>query len=629
MSAATSLMLALLGRGRGAGDAEQALEQALLSETDPLHWCAARLGLPESEIMRRAAAWANLAYFDRMPRLSGLLLEPHRLEALRDIRLYKVQIHNREVALAAPDFFGVLRLADYCNRRPEVVPNICLVPAPALRRHIVELSSAALLDGARQNLVRKWPYAAAQLDLTKPVRYLFVFALACLAGVIVLAPVLGQSWLAPLWIALVLLPTVLRLLALFVPPEPVRSLEASIDASDLPVYSILVPLRHEANMVDQLCASLARLEYPPEKLDVIFVIESRSSGTVRRVRRHLADSRFSMIVVPDAPPRTKPKALGYALPMCQGEFVVVFDAEDRPEPDQLLRIVAQFRAQPDVACIQARLVIDNGRQGMLPALFAGEYAGLFAVLLPALARWRLVMPLGGTSNHFRIDVLRALGGWDAFNVTEDADLGVRLSRRKVRCATSSARTYEAAPEHLLPWMGQRTRWMKGWMQTYVVHNRRPGWLLNDMGWRGAIMFQVVLLGMLLSPLLYASFAPLLVFMLLTGQLAWPGMQVWAIACMLVLVVGHGAAMATNLVGLNRTGQRGLIGWQVLLPLYWLLIAFATVRALREFALRPFHWFKTPHVRCKAPADAIPAGSGLGTTNLDLRSKATTDSTRKE
>src|SRR5690606_32805623 len=130
-----------------------------------------------------------------------------------------------------------------------------------------------------------------------------------------------------------------------------------------------------------------------------------------------------------------------------------------------------FASDPKIMCLQAHLVIDNGRRHWLAALFAGEYAGLFTVMMPALARLRLAMPLGGTSNHFRLSALRELGGWDAFNVTEDADLGVRLARRRMRVDVLQSATREAAPTRLRPWLGQRTRWMKGWMQTFIVHNR--------------------------------------------------------------------------------------------------------------------------------------------------------------
>ncbi|MCP8885078.1 glycosyltransferase [Devosia sp. XJ19-1] len=609
MSEATRLMQALLGPGTSVPEAQAALEEALLSEADPMLWCAIQLGLSDAEIMRRAATWMDLAYFDGVPRGAQVKIKPRQLEMLGEVRLFRLRILDREVAFAAPDFFGVLRLAQTRQNRPELRRLLCLVPPSALRDFMVHHAGDALIDGARQTMTRYWPHAAAQLDLTSPVRKGFVIFLLVLAALVILAPLLGQGWLAPLWIALVLLPATLRLLALAMPPEPVHRADSREDRSSLPVYTVLVPLRDEANMVAQLVATLGRLDYPPEKLDIIFVVEGRSPATVRAVRQHLGDVRFSLLVVPDAMPRTKPKALDFALPLCRGEFLVVFDAEDRPEPDQLRRVVAQFRRQIDVACIQARLVIDNGGEGALPAIFAGEYAGLFAVLLPALARWGQVMPLGGTSNHFRTETLRRLGGWDAFNVTEDADLGVRLARRQLRCATTTSRTYESAPVGVAPWMGQRTRWMKGWMQTYVVHNRRPDKLLADLGWQGTLMLQIILLGMLLSPLLYVGYAVVLLVLAFKGQLAWPEASIWPIACTAVLVIGHAVAITTNVVGLRRTGQSHLMGWQALLPGYWLLIGLATLLALREFTLRPFHWFKSPHVASAMPAP-MPAAEPL-------------------
>ena len=264
-----------------------------------------------------------------------------------------------------------------------------------------------------------------------------------------------------------------------------------------------------------------------------------------------------------------------------------------------------------VECIQARLVIANGRRGWLPAVFAGEYAGLFSVILPALARWGLFMPLGGTSNHFRLSTLRQLGGWDAFNVTEDADLGARLARRGLRSAVNTSFTLEDAPVALKSWMGQRTRWMKGWMQTYLVHNRRPRHLLADLGWRQTLMFQVILLGMILAPLLHGGFLLGLALLYGTGLLDWPRMDAWAILCITTLLIGQTAAIATNIVGLHRIGQKSLWVTQLSVPIYWLLIAWATLRALFELAIWPYYWFKTPHSIVERPAlpDVLAARSG--------------------
>jgi len=294
--------------------------------------------------------------------------------------------------------------------------------------------------------------------------------------------------------------------------------------------------------------------------------------------------------------------------------VVVYDAEDRPDPDQLLKVVAQFRAMPDLCCVQARLVIANGHRHPLAALFAGEYAALFAVMLPAWARWSMLVPLGGTSNHLKLSTLRELGGWDAFNVTEDADLGVRLLRRGLKTAISESWTLEDAPERLGSWMGQRTRWMKGWMQTYLVHMRRPGLLLAEIGWRGLLGFQAIVLGMILAPLLHAAFLTYLAVLALAGVPVWSVSDPWTSVCLAVLVLGYGAAMVGNIIVLCRTGQTGLLASQLALPLYWLLIAWATGQALAELVTRPFHWFKTPHYTTarteKRAPDIAPIGEAV-------------------
>lgn len=399
MPEAIGLMRAILGER--AADADHVFNDALTAEVDPLHWCAVELGIGEAEVMRRAAQWTGLAFFDVIPSTATPSLTPDRLANLAEVRILRLRLYQHEVAFVAPDFFRVLRLRRMFLADPALHSTICLVPYAALREHLIRTAEEALLDGARQTLARHWPHAVAQLDLTKGIRWSFLALLVTLVLILTVAPLGGQPWAILVWFALVVLPAILRLAALVTPPPEELPLDERYDIADLPLYTVLVPLRDEANMVDQIAESLKKLNYPLARLEVIFVVESRSPDTIHAVRRHLSDPRFSLIVVPDAMPRTKPKALGFVLPFCQGEFLVVFDAEDRPEPDQLRRVVSQFRGSPDVECIQARLVIDNGLKGWLPALFAGEYAGQFAVVVPALARWGAVTPLGGTSNHFR------------------------------------------------------------------------------------------------------------------------------------------------------------------------------------------------------------------------------------
>lgn len=594
MSDALELTKAILGRDWGDDDrARQVLDMALEREVDVLRYCATTLGLGESLVMQRAAAWAGYNFCHRVPRIAGGQVAPSRLDALADVRMFRLRALDGEIAFVAPDFHGVLRLRQRLEHTAALANLLCLVPENALREHLAVAAAPALIDSARQNLARRWPFATAHLELTLLARLSFVLALGLLVSLLLLAPFVAQLWLLPVASILLVVPAGIRLLAIFTPLRPVTVAKRPPD-EELPEYSVLIPLHSEAQMVPQLFAAMRALDYPAERLDIKFVVEARSSRTVAAIRARMGDPRFHLVVVPDAAPRTKPKALDFALPLCRGEFVVVYDAEDIPDPDQLWKAAVRFRDAPDVVCLQARLQIDNGEQNWLTALFAGEYAGLFGVLLPALARWRLPMPLGGTSNHFRLQTLREIGGWDAYNVTEDADLGMRLARRRLSVDVLDSATCETAPPHLMPWLGQRTRWIKGWMQTLIVHSRKPGLLVRDMGPVGALAFQALMLGMIVAPILHCGFALVLLTRWVDGSLGVDG-SAWTAFYFAVLVLGYGSALVMTAMGLKRSVQSALLPMQVLLPVYWLIMGAATVRAARDLLVRPFYWYKSPHM----------------------------------
>ena len=262
---------------------------------------------------------------------------------------------------------------------------------------------------------------------------------------------------------------------------------ARVSDDRLPIYTIICALYREAPVVEDLVAYIRALDYPREKLDVKFVIEPDDDETSDALAGLDLGHPFEIITAPEVGPRTKPKALNVALPFARGSFTVIFDAEDRPEPNQLRQVFDAFMAGGDrLACVQARLTIDNTADGWLARMFTAEYAGQFDAFLPGLAALGLPIPLGGSSNHFRTSVLRQLGGWDPYNVTEDADLGIRLCRFGYRTAVVASSTYEEAPAYIRPWLKQRTRWFKGWMQTWLVHMRRPRQLLRDLGSAGAL-----------------------------------------------------------------------------------------------------------------------------------------------
>jgi cellulose synthase/poly-beta-1,6-N-acetylglucosamine synthase-like glycosyltransferase len=573
--------------------ARSVLAEAKRLGVDPLDFVVHRRAIAATDVYARAAQWAGLAHFPTVALGPEAGIEMKRLDALADVRMIRATIFDREISYTAPDFDAFLALRRHAQGTPELGDKLCVVPPAALRRALTKASSAALLDEARGRLAHRWPDASAKFELTMPARLAFLAGLVVLVGLVASASFLLRPLaLALLWLVLVV-PALFRLLAAVLPRPAEPSPPPPADA-DLPVYSVLLPLRDEANMVPLLHEAVAALDYPPEKLDIKFVVETASASTIAAVEAVLADPRCDLVIVPEAEPLTKPKALDYALPGVRGAFVVVYDAEDIPEPDQLRRAAARFLADPGLDCLQAELVIDNAAENGLTALFSGEYAGQFGLVLPLLSRWRLPVPLGGTSNHFRTQSLRELGGWDAFNVTEDADLGVRLARLRYRTGTFSSQTGEEAPIRLASWMAQRTRWFKGWMQTFIVHNRSPRAFLADIGWKGFLAFQLYVGSMMLSALLHTVFMLGLLAGVITGLSAFRLDDGWDVAMLAVPAIGYGGAFILVVAGLLRIGQGRLLVWQLLLPLYWMLHSVAVVRAAHELLTRPYFWAKTSH-----------------------------------
>ncbi len=274
----------------------------------------------------------------------------------------------------------------------------------------------------------------------------------------------------------------------------------------LPTFSVLIPLYREVAVIPALVDAVARLDYPRDRLEILFITEADAQATRRALLGAQLLSHMRIVTVPNGQPKTKPRALNYALQDARGVLVVVFDAEDIPDAEQLRRAAEAFVAGgPRLACVQARLVVSNPDDSFLSRQFTLEYAALFRGLLPALDYLRLPIPLGGSSNHFRRDVLLKSGGWDPFNVTEDADLGIRLARLGYEVSVINSETMEEAPVTWRSWRGQRTRWIKGWMQTYLVHMRRPVRLWRDLGAWKFTGFHVTICAMLVSMLAHPWF----------------------------------------------------------------------------------------------------------------------------
>ena len=363
----------------------------------------------------------------------------------------------------------------------------------------------------------------------------------------------------------------------------------------LPLYTILVPLYREANVLPALVRAMRALDYPNKKLDIKLILEADDAETIAAAEALDLEACFEIIRVPAAAPRTKPKACNYALNFARGEYLVIYDAEDRPEPDQLKKAVAAFRAAPpQIACLQARLNFYNAPENFLTAMFALDYALWFDFLLPGLDKLGVPMPLGGTSNHFRIDALRAIHGWDPYNVTEDADLGIRLAQMGYRVATLDSTTFEEATTDLPNWLRQRSRWLKGYMQTWLVHMRSPRGLLRNAGLRGFFCFQLFIGGTILTALLSPVLWALSLLPLVPGAPSLPDFGPHFSVPVLSLFVGNALFTYLAMLGPYRRGWLSLTPYGLAAPIYWILISLAGYRGAFQLFTRPWHWEKTRH-----------------------------------
>jgi len=364
----------------------------------------------------------------------------------------------------------------------------------------------------------------------------------------------------------------------------------------MPVVSILVPLFREREITGSLIANLSRLDYPPELLDVMLVVEEHDTLTRDAIAACALPDWMRAITVPPGHPQTKPRALNYALNFARGTIIGIYDAEDRPEPDQIRRVARRFATlPPDVACLQGRLDYYNATHNWLSRCFTVEYATWFRLLLPGVQRLGLFVPLGGTTVFLRRTVLEEVGGWDAHNVTEDAELGLRLTRHGYATQIIDTTTFEEANAAVWPWIRQRSRWLKGYLMTWLIAMRRPGALWRDLGPRRFIGLQVQLLGavlgFLLAPLLW-SFAlkPFGYPHPMDAVLSPIHYGILGTGFVTVLVVG----IAISVLALRADHLRGLRGWVALVELYYPLATLASWLALLDVMRHPFHWAKTAH-----------------------------------
>ncbi|WP_106743890.1 glycosyltransferase family 2 protein [Yoonia maritima] len=376
---------------------------------------------------------------------------------------------------------------------------------------------------------------------------------------------------------------------------PLTSLP-NVTPARLPTITMLVPLYNETAIAEHLLARLNALNYPPELLEVFLVLEADDLTTRATMARTTLPNGIRPIIVPKGTIKTKPRALNYALDFARGSIIGIWDAEDAPAQDQLHTVAKAFaNAPPDIVCLQGTLDYYNSDSNWLTRCFTIEYASWFRVILPGLQRLGLTVPLGGTTLFFKREALHELGGWDAHNVTEDADLGIRLARHGYRTALIDTVTQEEANGRAWPWVKQRSRWLKGYAITYGVHMRNPRELWRDLGaWRFfgvQLLFLGTLSQFVLAPLLWTFWLPTMGFAHPLSAYI-PTWAFWSLASLFITseIIGWLVAF----VALRKANKRWLFKWAFSLTLYFPLGSLAAYKGIYELIVKPFYWDKTAH-----------------------------------
>lgn len=372
---------------------------------------------------------------------------------------------------------------------------------------------------------------------------------------------------------------------------------AALDPRDLPVYAVLVPVFREANIVADLIENLGALDYPREKLEILLLLEESDTGTIEAARAAGPPCTVTFVVIPPGHPQTKPNACNVGLFFARGDHLVIYDAEDEPDPDQLKKAVVAFRRGGErLVCVQAALNYWNATDNWLTRMFTIEYSFWFDYVLPGLDRLRLPIPLGGTSNHFRTDALRGLGGWDPFNVTEDADLGIRAAALGHTVGVINSTTFEEANRAPGNWVRQRSRWIKGYLQTLLVHLRHPARLVRTAGVVPTAAFALLIGGtpvtFLFTPPLYQIFFVSLILPPSALAGLFPGWVLWV--SLFNLVIGNGLMIYVSMMGAFKRHRYALVLWSLLNPAYWLLHSIASYKAVWRLVTKPHYWEKTVH-----------------------------------
>lgn len=545
------------------------------------------------------------------------------LDFLLDHNLFPIKINNEEVELVMADpsdNISIYKFTDYFSlyvKKTHVAEDLDIVKALHL------CYGGDILEKAVFDLYNRDPESSALETFTSK-QVIVIGALGILFFILLfLFPVItiiGSNLLINLFF-LISIGFKFLLTVIGAKSEALQKISpaelAVYPDKDLPYYTLLLPVFKESEVIYKLASNLRNLDYPKEKLDVKLLIESDDPVTFNAIKNLKSPCIFDPVIVPYAQPKTKPKACNYGLYFSKGKYLAIYDAEDIPDSDQLKLVNALFHKLPEeYIVVQCALNYFNKTENFLTIMFTLEYSYWFDYMLPGLDGLGVPIPLGGTSNHFKFDKLMELGGWDGFNVTEDADLGIRAYAKGYKVSVLNSTTYEEANNEFYNWIRQRSRWIKGYMQTYLIHMRKPTKLLREVGWNGFFGFQFFIGGTFFTFLTYPILLILFLFYIfltfdfsrhLVGSLnsdivnfftlIFPD---WLIIISIFnFLAGNLLMVYVNMVAVFRRKSYNLILFAIANPIYWLMHSISAYKGLFQLISKPFYWEKTNHGLTKA------------------------------
>lgn len=373
---------------------------------------------------------------------------------------------------------------------------------------------------------------------------------------------------------------------------------ASVTDEELPVMSVLIPLYKEKEVIPQIFKYLSDFDYPQEKLDIIFILESTDTETAQAFLDMHPPSHFKALLSPDVQPKTKPKAMNVAFSAAKGDILVIFDAEVLPERDQLKRAYLTFKLHPEAGYLHSRMDVYNADENWITRLYTGEFCYFYHYYLPGLVASNFPLPISGHSTYFRREVIEKVGAWDAYNVAEDCDIGIRIYRKGFGSGRMlDTHTWEQSTTTIPTWVRQRTRWIQGFIQTSIVQLRYPLLLKRELKtWRNFVVFLILVPGNVILNILnifqwmmfalwHTTHAPFL-------QVAYSGFTLYlATIC---FVVGNFFFTFYSMYALYKRKHYSTVPWAMLMFAYWIMLGIATIRATIHLFLHPYKWDKTAH-----------------------------------